>query len=119
MRRSFAEDPDFSKQLFDLLDSVFPGVREIAANAKALGASWESVSTPFVCVENGRLIAHVGVIELSLVLAGQVVKVGSIHGVATHPDYRRRGYYREAMEEALAYCANLYETLILTTEHPE
>ena len=44
LKRAFSEDPGLSEQLFDLLDSVFPGVREVAQNARALGASWESVS---------------------------------------------------------------------------
>lgn len=119
MRHSFSDNPALSERLFDLLDAVFPGVRQVARNARALGASWESVSTPFIHFEQGRAVSHVGVIELSLVLLGQTVTVGSIHGVATHPDVRRRGHFRRLMEEALEYCASRYETLILTTEHPE
>jgi predicted N-acetyltransferase YhbS len=119
MQRSFSEDPSLSEQLFDLLDTVFPGVRQVAQNARALGASWESVSTPFIHFERGRAVSHVGVIELSLVLLGGLVRVGSIHGVATHPDARRRGHYGRLMERVLDYGAGRYETLILTTEHPE
>ena len=119
LRRSFSEDTALSEQLFELLDSVFPGVREVAQNARALRASWESVSTPFVCFEQGRAVSHVGVIELSLVLRGVIVKVGSIHGVATLPSYRHQGLFRKTMEAALEHCASRYETLILTTEHPE
>jgi GNAT superfamily N-acetyltransferase len=119
MKRSFSDDPGFSDKLFDLLDMVFPGVRRAAQNAPALGASWESVSTPYVCIEGDRVVSHVGIIELSLVLSGRVVTVGSVHAVATHPDYRRRGYYRRLMEHVLQDNANRYETLILTTENPE
>jgi hypothetical protein len=53
------------------------------------------------------------------VVRGQAVAVGSIHGVATDPDSRRRGHYRRVMDEVLAYCDERYETRILTTEHPE
>lgn len=119
MQYSFSGNPHLSTQVFDLLDRVFPGVRRVAQNARALGAAWESVSTPFARFEDSRVVSHVGVIELSLVLLGQPVTVGSIHGVATHPEFRRRGYYREIMEEVLQYCDARYETLILTTEHPE
>jgi GNAT superfamily N-acetyltransferase len=94
-------------------------VGQIAQNARALGAPWESVSTPFLFFEGDRAAAHVGVIELSLVVLGKIVKVGSLHGVATHPDFRRRGAYRRLMAEVLQYCADRYETQILTTEHPE
>lgn len=119
MTLSFSKDATLSERLFDLLDRVFPGVREVARNAKSMGASWESVSTPFISFEGERAISHVGVIEIPLVLMGRKVKVGSIHGVATHPDHRGRGYFRRAMEAALQYCDGRYETLILTTEHPE
>jgi predicted N-acetyltransferase YhbS len=119
MRGSFADDPALFSRIFDLLDAVFPGIRGTAENVRRLGTSWESVSTPFVHFEGGRAVAHVGVIELRLVLLGQTVPVGSIHAVATHPLARRRGLYRRVMEEALAHCSGRYGTLVLTTEHPE
>ncbi|HSE99160.1 MAG TPA: GNAT family N-acetyltransferase, partial [Blastocatellia bacterium] len=119
MKYSFSNDPALSQKLFDLLDTVFPGVRQVAQNARALAASWESISTPFIHFEDDRAVSHVGVIELPLVLLGRTVRVGSIHGVATHPDYRRRGHFGRLIEEAIEYCAGRYETLILTTEHPE
>lgn len=119
MQYSFAKDATLSPRLFDLIDTVFPGLRQVAENARALGAPWESVSTPFIVREGARVIAHVGVIELSLILLGQQTTIGSIHGVATHPDYRRRGYFRQLIEEALQYCEQRFATQILTTEHPE
>ena len=119
MRFSFSDDPDLGEKLFDMLDRVFPGLRRAAAKAKALGASWESVSTPFVCVEERRVVSHVGVIGLNLIIMGRSVAVGSVHAVATLPDFRRRGYYRRLMEELLHHCENRYDTLILTTENPE
>jgi GNAT superfamily N-acetyltransferase len=91
----------------------------VANNAARLGASWEAVSTPFLYVEDGQAVSHVGIIPLPLVLLGQAVTVGTIHAVATHPNFRRQGYYRHLMDEVLHYAANRYETLILTTEHPE
>ncbi len=118
-RRSFTDDPTLSQRLFDLLDVVFPGVRKVAQNARQMGAAWESVSTPFVYFAGEQAISHLGVIELQLILLGQLIKVGSIHGVATHPEHRRRGCYRQLMEAVIEYCAPRYETLILTTEHPE
>jgi GNAT superfamily N-acetyltransferase len=119
MKGSFSDTTNLSAQLFDLLDIVFPGIRQGAENIRALGVSWESVSTPFVCFGEGRLICHVGLIELPLILLGAVVKAGSVHAVATHPDFRHRGYYRLVMDEMIEYSAGRYETLVLTTEHPE
>jgi predicted N-acetyltransferase YhbS len=119
MKGLFADSPDLSSRLFDLLDAVFPGIRQGAEAIKALGIPWEKVSTPFVCFDDGRVVSHVGIIDLSLVVLARVVKAGSVHAVATHPSYRHRGYYRRVMEEALEYAEDRYETLVLTTEHPE
>jgi hypothetical protein len=85
MQYSFSTDPTLGERLFDVLDTVFPGLRQVAANARTLGAPWESVSTPFIVREGARVLSHVGVIELSLIVLGERFTVGSIHGVATHP----------------------------------
>ncbi|NJO43448.1 MAG: GNAT family N-acetyltransferase [Cyanobacteria bacterium RU_5_0] len=86
---------------------------------KTLGTSWESVSTPFMCFEGEQAIAHVGVLEIPVWMMGKPMIIGGIHGVATHPDYRRRGYYRQCMTAALDYCATRYQTLALTTDQPD
>lgn len=119
MRGSYAQDPLLGPKVFALLDTVFPGLSRSAERARTLGASWESVSTPFIVVENGRVLSHVGLIELPLVLTGRRVKAGTVHAVATHADHRGKGLCRRVMEEALEHAAGRYETLVLTTEHPE
>ena len=63
MQYSFSADPTLSERLFDLIDTVFPGLRQVAHNARALGAPWESVSTPFLICEGERILSHVGVME--------------------------------------------------------
>lgn len=103
--------------LFEFLETVFPGIIRITDNSRILGASWESVSTPFVEFVDGRIVSHVGVLELPLVM-GAPVLAGGIHGVATDPEFRRRGYYRRIMNEVMQYCDAKYETLVLTTEQP-
>lgn len=62
-----------------------------------------------------------GVLEIPMQIMGQRLTVGGVHGVATRAEYRRRGYYREVMEEVLGYCDRdrLYEALVLTTPQPE
>ena len=101
MQCAFSDNTNLSPQVFDLLDVVFPGVRQVADHARALGAAWETVSTPFVRFEDGRIVSHVGVIELSLVSLGQPVTVGAIHGVATHPEFRRRIETREPVSNVV------------------
>ena len=119
MRHTFGQDPILDRKLFDLLDTVFPGVREGAESIRRFDTSWESVSMPYVRIEDGRIVTHVGVIPLELVVMGTRTHVGSVHAVATHPDCRRRGYYRSTMDEMLADCADRFDTLILSTEQPE
>ncbi len=116
---SFSEDPTLSARLFNLLETAFPGISSAAESIRRLGASWEAASTPFIRFHDDIAIAHVGVLELPMHLMGQPVTVGGIHAVCTRPEFRRRGYYREVMEEVLGYCANRYDTLILTTSQPE
>jgi GNAT superfamily N-acetyltransferase len=89
------------------------------ARAEALGFSWAAASTPFVRWEGGRAVAHVGVLELPLVIAGRHCRVGSLHAVCTDPERRGRGLGRALVREALAACRGRYDTLVLTTLIPE
>jgi len=108
-KRSFSEDPTLSQRFFHLLETVFPGVSRTVETARMLGAPWEAASTPFICFHDDVAIAHVGVLEIPMQLMRQTVTVGGIHAVCTHPEFRRRGYYCEVMEEVLDYCANRAE----------
>jgi ribosomal protein S18 acetylase RimI-like enzyme len=101
-----------------LLGRVWPSLPAAAVRAEALGFAWAAVSIPFVRREGGRVVGHVGLIELPLVVAGQPVRVGSIHAVCTDPGRRRGGLGGALMQEALAACAGRYETVVLTTEIP-
>lgn len=120
-QRSFQSDPTLSRHLFNLLEIVFPGLglSNAAEHAFKLGASWESASTPFMRFEGNIAVTHVGVLEIPMYLMGELVTVGGVHGVSTHPEFRRRGYYREVMEEVLDYCDRTCKTLVLTTSQPE
>jgi GNAT superfamily N-acetyltransferase len=120
-QRSFSEDPTLSKQLFNLLEVVFPeiGISNAAECARRLGASWEAASIPFIRFHDDIAITHVGVVEIPMQLMEEGVIVAGIHGVCTHSEFRRRGYYREVMTEVLDYCDGRYKTQILTTAQPE
>ena len=110
---SYAAEPGLLDAVLPLLDL---GFGDLAAHVRALepfGLHWDQVSTPFIMMKDGRLISHVGVLDLPLIVDGCDVLVGGIHAVCTHPDHRRQGYYRAVMEEALAWCDERYETLML------
>ncbi|MBE8986530.1 GNAT family N-acetyltransferase [Nostoc sp. LEGE 12450] len=118
-KQSFPAEPSISDKLFDLMEVTFPGLTSLAECARKLGASWETASTPFIRFHDDIAITHVGVLEIPMQIMGQRRIVGGIHGVATRAEFRRRGYYREVMEEVLEYCDSIYETLVLTTPQPE
>lgn len=77
------------------------------------------MSTPFVIERAGRIVTHVGLMPMPVWAMGTPLRCGGVHGVATDPEHRRRGYFREAMTALLAESANRFDTLILTTVHRE
>ena len=118
-RRSYQEDPSLGDRVFGLLSQVFPGVQVGRHNAAAFGAPWEAGSIPFVAEAAGQVIGHVGLLPVPLRIMGRDVGCGGVHGVATHPDFRRQGYFRALLQELVAYAQSRFETLFLTTLHPE
>jgi len=118
LRTSF-EKPSVFTEVFELLGEVFRNIGAQERAARALGLFWDECSTPFVVRDNGRVVAHVGVLEVPMIMNGERRIVGSVHAVATHPDARRRGFYRAIMNELLSWCDERFETLHLTTDHPE
>ena len=86
MLRTSYEDPNVLAGVLDLLALVFPFFREQEKAARRLGLRWEECSTPFVVREKGRIVAHVGLLGLPVVMNGELRIVGSVHGVATHPE---------------------------------
>jgi predicted N-acetyltransferase YhbS len=118
-RRRYDRDPGLGDRVFRLLERVFPGVSAARFGAARFGASWESASIPFVREDRDQVVAHVGLLELPLVVEGQPLRVGGVHGVATDPQRRREGLFRSLLAELLDYSAERYETLVLTTAHPE
>lgn len=118
-RRSYAVSPSLRSHVWSLLDAVFPGFPATVDAASRLGLCWESCSTPFILEKRGRVLSHVGVLEMTFVLYGAERSTAIVHAVATHPEYRRRGYYRAVMTEALAWCDERYESVLLNTGQPE
>lgn len=118
-QRSFSTDPTLIGSLFNLLETGFPGIGEARSRSEELGITWEEGSTPFVLFDGVKVIGHVGVLELPLFLGGKKHKVGGIHAVCTRPEYRNRGHFWALMKDALRFCEQRYETLVLFTAQPE
>lgn len=115
-RRSYAESPGLLTMVFDLLESIWPGVTLQAQGARRAGLDWGAASTPFVVFEGDRVISHVGVMEVPVFVAGEEKTIAAVHAVATRPEHRRKGHYRACMEDALAYIDGRYESVMLTTD---
>lgn len=117
-RRSYADDPDLCDRVFALLGTWLEELPRQRRLAERLDWCWENTSTPFVTEEGGRVVSHVGLLEVTYQVLGQELRVGGVHAVCTLAERRRRGLYRSIMDELLDYCDSRYETLVLSTEDP-
>ena len=93
-------------QLSDLLDDVFRNSRGV--NDQHIFTDFPLVFAPFnhhncrVIIEDGKVVSHAALWERELVLEDIRLKVGEIVVVATHPDYRLRGYASSLMRDLQA-----------------
>jgi predicted N-acetyltransferase YhbS len=114
----YPDDPNLRSEVAELLGRIWTKLPAAVARAQAWGADWFEVSTPFVQYEAGRIAAHVGVLEIPVVLDGERRTVAGIHAVCAHSDHRGRGHVRAAMERALAWVDARYETAVLWANDP-
>lgn len=96
------EDAGLRESLFALWDTVWGFLRAKEAIAGRLGFPWREVTTPFALVEDGRVIAHAGLLEIPLVVAGEAVTIGGMHAVCVAAGRRGEGIGRQVMEACLA-----------------
>jgi GNAT superfamily N-acetyltransferase len=96
-------DPAWWAAVHALYDEAFPGLPRGIAAARAAGVDWRTVTTPFALFENGRCVAHVGLIWHPMLLDGHRLRVAGVHAVCTAQSHRRQGLCRELLEAALAH----------------
>ena len=107
------------REIYALLGQVFTGLVPRIEAAAALGWRWHEVSTAFVHEVGGQVVSHVGVLSYPAIVDGRRRQLAGVHAVATHPDHRRRGYYRQAMTAALAHIDASSQPAVLATDQPE
>jgi predicted N-acetyltransferase YhbS len=107
-----------SERVLRFLGEAFAGFGDTEATARRRGLRWEERSTPFLALEDGEVVAHVGLLSMTLVIDGVERSVGGIHAVATHPARRGRGHALRLLREAVAFGRGRHELLILTTRAP-
>lgn len=114
----YPSDPATRLETLDLLGRIWTKLPAAVERARAWGVDWCDVSTPFVEHDAGRVVAHVGVLEIPVWLAGEPRTVAGIHAVCSDPLQRGRGHMRAAMQRALAWVDARYETALLWANDP-
>ncbi len=85
------------RQLDDWLDEVF------SQEDDGQRYEWASNDWRLLLKVGGQAVSHVGIVERTVTVAGQPVKVGGIGAVATRPSWQRRGLAGQLMERAAAF----------------
>ena len=101
-----------------LLDRSFPGIRSNIERYESLGFSWDS-SKPFIKTMHGEAVSHVGLMELKLCTQGKERTIGALHAICTAERFRRQGFARELIHQAVNEALMRYESVILFTEIPK
>jgi predicted N-acetyltransferase YhbS len=114
----YPADPELHQSTLELLGRTWTKLPAAITRARAWGAHWCELSTPFVELAAGRVVAHVGVIELPLVLDGRRRRFAGIHAVCTEVSQRRRGHMRAAMTRALAHVDAHFDGALLWANDP-
>ena len=60
----------------------------------------------WVVTEDGVLTAAIGAYDHEIVVCGRRLPCRGIGNVAVHPDHRRKGYMKQAMNQAIAVMVN-------------
>jgi GNAT superfamily N-acetyltransferase len=111
-------DATFWQALHALQDCIWPQMSTRIEAARKLRVHWETETTPFAWVEEGRALAHVGVIAHPLRLLGEDRVVAGIHAVCVDPEARGRGLGRRCMEAAVAWIDERFDLVKLSTTIP-
>ena len=117
-RDSPLTDAHERRKVFALLDAIFPGIARTTEAMDRYGCPWHECSMPFVCWSEGMPVAHVGVLEIPLVVQGQEMTVAGLHAVCTDPEHRRRGLARQLLERALSYVDGKFAASLLFADDP-
>jgi len=100
-------------ETFALLGGIWKSLPAAVERARGWGADWADHSQVFAETRDGRLVAHVGVMEIAATIAGKDQTLAGIHAVCTHPDFRKQGLMKKSMERALSWVDERYERAVL------
>lgn len=100
-----------------ILEESFPGIKQNIIRCEALGFPWEA-SLLFTKEDKGQIISHVALLECPVLIESTWQKLGAMHGVCTHSDYRRKGLATELIQEAFLWSKEHLDAVFLFTEIP-
>ena len=114
----YPADPELRQSTLELLGHTWTKLPAAVTRARAWGADWCELSTPFLEFSESRVVAHVGVIELPLLLDGVRRRFAGIHAVCTEVSQRNRGHMRAAMARALEHVDAHFDGALLWANDP-
>lgn len=114
----YPADPELRRSTLELLGHTWTKLPAAITRARAWGADWCELSTPFLEMSESRVVAHVGVIELPLLLDGVRRRFAGIHAVCTEVSQRNRGHMRAAMAAALEHVDAHFDGALLWANDP-
>lgn len=107
MELTFAKTPTDLEQIADMMGRIF--VRkswfDLYATRMAYQTKdpWYKPEFSRIAKVDGRVVAHVSVVEKRMRVGRSVVRVGGIGDVFTHPEHRKHSFGRLLMEDAVKY----------------
>jgi predicted acetyltransferase len=118
MMNDYLSDSKLFERVINTVNEVFPGSKNFALQGIQYKAAWDKTSIPFIIEEHGEIIAHAGVIPLTLMMNGNKHQGAAIHGVCVKKEHRGKGYFKQLMKEAMQYIDTHFESSFLVTDKP-
>ena len=98
---TFQDTDSLSKELREEIDTVDHLAFTMDGEEDDDNIEWAASSTWFVLGRlGGRLVSLIGVLNRTISVAGQNLAIAGVGGVATHPDFQRRGFAASLMQAA-------------------
>jgi len=118
MQTHNAKDSVSFERCVNLINQVFPGAKSMIDQGTELGANWSDAYIPFVIEKKGTLVAHLGIVPLTLQYRQQTKCVAALHAICVKKEYRRQGNFKQLMQEAQSYIqANFDASILFTDDH--
>lgn len=118
MKANFASDPTLYGKCLTLMDSCFPGVKALADKGRERNAYWDKCSTPFIIEHNHEIVAHLGLWPFDFLINEKPYRAAAFHGICTREDSRRKGYFKQLMQEAQEQVRQHFDLAFMFTDKP-